>query len=88
MHDDQPQTVVRDGGSLTADEILIACRNIGIDLRCGGCAEAFYTGYSQPDHDEHCAVYQDGEDVSRLPRTQPRQRKREGEERCLPEAAS
>lgn len=42
-------------GRLTHEEINIACRNIGINLECGGCAENFYTGYNDPEHhNENC----------------------------------
>ena len=44
----------RSGGDLTAAEIVVACRNVGIDLNCGGCASAFYTGHAE-EHDEDCA---------------------------------
>lgn len=37
-------------GGLTHDEIIIACRNMGINLECGGCAENFYTGHNVPEH--------------------------------------
>lgn len=30
---------------LSEADLLIACRNIGYDLRCGACAEQFYTGH-------------------------------------------
>lgn len=44
---------------LTHDEIAVACRNIGINLECGGCAENFYTGYNDPNHhDSHCSKKQ------------------------------
>ncbi len=44
------------GGDLTGDEILRACRNMGIDLACGACMSVFYTGaeHGVP-HDEDCA---------------------------------
>lgn len=41
------------GGSLTFEECVVACRNVGIDLTCGGCASAFYTGHAES-HDEGC----------------------------------
>jgi|GEM_PF-6209732 len=41
------------GGDLSAEEIVTACRNVGIDLNCGGCAAAFYAGHAEP-HDEGC----------------------------------
>lgn len=43
------------GGELTYQELVTACRNVGIDLTCGGCATAFYTGTNAP-HDTHCTT--------------------------------
>lgn len=43
----------RDG--LSHDEIIVACRNVGLNLECGGCAAVFYTGYGAP-HDENCSA--------------------------------
>ncbi len=34
------------GGTLTFDQLVIACRNIGFDLTCAECASLFYTGTS------------------------------------------
>lgn len=31
-------------GGLTHDEIMVACKNVGVDLTCGACAGVFYTG--------------------------------------------
>jgi hypothetical protein len=31
--------------SLTEDDLVAACRNIGFDLTCGACAGEFYSGY-------------------------------------------
>lgn len=31
-------------GSLTYEELVVACANIGYDLTCGACAARFYTG--------------------------------------------
>lgn len=47
-------------GGLTHGEIIIACRNMGINLECGGCAENFYTGFNDPLHhdDKICAKKQ------------------------------
>lgn len=42
------------GGDLTADELLMACRNIGHDITCGACASLFYTGYGAYSHDKDC----------------------------------
>lgn len=41
---------------LTHDQIIVAGRNFGIDLTCGGCASIFYTGWSE-DHDETCQTH-------------------------------
>lgn len=42
-------------GGLTHEEIIVACRNIGINLECGGCAENFYTGFNDlSHHDSNC----------------------------------
>lgn len=30
--------------SLTHAEIVVACRNVGVDLSCDACAAIFYTG--------------------------------------------
>lgn len=46
--------ITKKGGSLTFEEIAIACRNVGINLECGGCASAFFTGYVGDPHDENC----------------------------------
>jgi hypothetical protein len=44
---------MKDG--LTHEEIIIACRNIGINLECGGCAENFYTGFNDlSPHNHYC----------------------------------
>jgi hypothetical protein len=42
------------GGGLTSEEVFSACRNIGVDLGCGGCAAVFYTGVGDASHEEHC----------------------------------
>jgi hypothetical protein len=34
--------------SLTDEQLVVACRNIGYDLTCGACAMLFYTGYTGP----------------------------------------
>lgn len=44
------------GGLLTFEQICIACKNIGIDLACGGCAANFFTGFNDCPHDEHCTA--------------------------------
>jgi hypothetical protein len=51
-------------GNLTAKQIVIACKNVGIDLTCGACATLFYTGAmpQQANHtcskalDENCML--------------------------------
>lgn len=40
--------------SLTDDELVVACNNIGYDLTCGACAELFYTSVRLHPHDEGC----------------------------------
>lgn len=42
--------------SLNFDELVIACRNVGINLECGGCASLFFTGHGGDPHDENCKV--------------------------------
>lgn len=44
----------RGAGGLDADELIVACANIGFDLRCGSCASQFYTGTSTYEHDPKC----------------------------------
>ena len=40
---------------LTYEETVIACRNVGINLECRGCAENFYIGFNDPSHhDQNC----------------------------------
>lgn len=39
---------------LTFDELIAACRNVGVDLTCGGCAANFFTGTGASSHDEGC----------------------------------
>lgn len=44
-------------GDLSFYELVQACRNIGFDLRCGQCAQVFYTGSNvvgNHPHDEGC----------------------------------
>jgi guanosine-3',5'-bis(diphosphate) 3'-pyrophosphohydrolase len=42
-------------GGLTNDEIVVACRNVGVDLNCGACASNFFTGQgSSSPHDATC----------------------------------
>lgn len=40
----------RGAGALSVDQILVACRNVGIDLSCDACAETFYTGSTVHPH--------------------------------------
>jgi hypothetical protein len=44
----------REAGDLTYKQLVEACRNIGFDLTCGACAELFYAGHPNPNHDEGC----------------------------------
>ena len=47
------------GGDLTYDELVLAARNVGVDLGCGRCACVFYTGSAYPGppaHDPGCAT--------------------------------
>jgi len=41
-------------GTLTTEETIVACKNIGFDLTCGACASLFYTGTSPYQHDAAC----------------------------------
>ena len=41
-------------GDLTAEQLMVACRNVGFDLRCGSCAALFYTGCNAYQHDDNC----------------------------------
>lgn len=41
--------------NLTHDQLVVACRNIGLDLRCGACASRFFTGHAMDNHDAGCA---------------------------------
>lgn len=36
------------GGNFSQRELIEACKNIGYDLNCGGCAAIFYTGVGLP----------------------------------------
>jgi len=38
------------GGALSAEEIGVACANIGLDLDCAACAELFYSGSTAHRH--------------------------------------
>lgn len=44
----------REAGDLTFKQLVEACSNIGFDLTCGACAELFYTGHLNENHDEDC----------------------------------
>ena len=37
-------------GSLSNEEIVQACKNIGYDMSCGACASVFYTSYGPYEH--------------------------------------
>lgn len=42
------------------DDLTAACRNVGVDLTCGKCAERFFTGASlSGSHDSHCSTATD-----------------------------
>ena len=42
-------------GGLTAEQLIVACKNIGYDLTCGECACLFYTGHrGNYPHSETC----------------------------------
>lgn len=47
-------------GGLTHEQISVACRNVGINLQCGACAEMFYTGSTTIEHDHSTLTYTDG----------------------------
>ena len=51
-----PPMMTRDAGSLSPQQLLIACKNIGFDLSCGACAELFYTGTCLHEHDPSCST--------------------------------
>ncbi len=50
-------------GALTAEELIIACKNIGFDLTCGRCAELFYTGVQRGPCEPGCGTRYDGRPV-------------------------
>ena len=35
---------------LTEEELVVACKNVGVDLTCGACAGVFYTGSGLGEH--------------------------------------
>lgn len=37
-------------GALSADEVMMALRNVGVDTECGACMEIAYTGSTQAEH--------------------------------------
>lgn len=41
--------------TFTLDEIILACKNIGYDLKCGACAEVFFTGATLASHEAECS---------------------------------
>jgi len=41
---------------LSDEDLVRACRNIGYDLRCGACAEFFFTGALMHAHDPLCST--------------------------------
>lgn len=71
------------GGGLTHDEVLAACKNVGIDLECGACAEQFYTGSHMTDHT--CGKYVTIDSIANLPkcRCQFREGQRYADPRCF-----
>ena len=54
------------GGDLTFEQIEIALNNMGISLKCGGCASLFYTGFSE-EHDSNCSIKLPKEVISYCP---------------------
>lgn len=46
---------------LTYEELLVACKNVGINLDCGGCAANFYTGVNDIVHDKNCTLKHDSQ---------------------------
>ena len=49
------ERAVASSGSLTFEQTRAACRNIGVNLDCGGCAALFYTGFGGCEHDASCS---------------------------------
>lgn len=41
---------MKSGGDLNYEELVLACKNVGVDLTCGACAGIFYTGISTEKH--------------------------------------
>lgn len=52
---DTPMAIENRRDGLSHEEIIVACRNVGLNLECGGCASVFYTGTDAP-HDENCSA--------------------------------
>lgn len=46
--------------TLTHEQAVQACANVGVDLTCGACAVVFYTGVRSP-HDVHTCAESDVE---------------------------
>jgi len=61
-----PSTSAKPSNGLTHEEIVVACRNVGIDLECGACAAQFYTG-SAPGLTHTCERKNDGPVVTGTP---------------------
>lgn len=43
-------------GGLSQNELVVACRNVGVDIKCPRCASLFFAGMSQGAHTEDCAT--------------------------------
>lgn len=46
----------RTPGSMTYEQIEVACANIGYNLDCGACAALFFAGFGGYDHDGGCSM--------------------------------
>ena len=58
----QPCGLTYDGSQpcgLTHDQLVQACKNVGLDLTCGGCAGVFFTGGRWNDCDASCTTTPD-----------------------------
>lgn len=69
-----PELLRRFRVQLNDEQLVQACKNIGFDLTCGGCAEQFYTGSRMHAHDESCATVKSppaaaGDQVTDVPPT-------------------
>lgn len=50
-----PASTTLFAGALSADDLVKACANVGVDLTCGACASVFYTGAALgTPHDDGC----------------------------------